>query len=78
MDGFLVSLPSLSVWNPTIINLGFFGADFTLSSHLNLVDSGTVNISHCLVLYATGSLTFDSIINGKLFNIYRNNVRHEP
>ena len=44
-----------------IINLGFSGAVFTLSRHVKLVDSGADNMSHCLVLYATGSLTFDLI-----------------
>ena len=33
-----------------------------LSRHVKLVDSGTDNISHCLVQYATGSLTFHSIV----------------
>ena len=47
---------------PTIINIGFSGAVFALSRHVKLVDSGTDYISHCLVLYATGSLTFDSIV----------------
>ena len=61
MCGFLVSSPSLSVWNPTIINLGFSGAVFTLSRHVKLVDAGTDNISHCFVQYATDSLTLYSI-----------------
>ena len=62
MDGFLVWSLSLAVWNASIINHGFSGAVFTLSLHVKLVDSGTDNISHCLVLDATGSLTFDSIV----------------
>ena len=32
------------------------------SRHVKLVDLGTDNISHCLVLHATGSLTFDSMV----------------
>ena len=49
----------LGVWKQTIINLGFSGAVFTLSRHVKLVDLRTDNISHWLVLYATGTLTFD-------------------
>ena len=40
----------------------FLRSCLTLSRHVKLVDSGTDNISYCLVLYATGSLTFDSIV----------------
>ena len=43
-------------------NLGFSGAVFALSRHVKLVYSGTDNIPYCLVLYATGTLTFDSIV----------------
>ena len=45
-----------------MINLVFSGAVFTLSRRVKLVDSETDNLSHCLVLYATGSLAFDLIV----------------
>ena len=53
---------AVAVRKPTIRNLGFSGAVFTLSRHVKLVDYGTDNISHCLALYGTGSLAFDSIV----------------
>ena len=33
------------------------------SRYVKLVDSGTDNISRCLVLYAIGTLNFDSIVS---------------